>query len=165
MGTRDGRERGVLLHYFRRRRRRRHRLLTNKVADPEGRKGGSRVREGARRKTPARPPAQFLSGFLTNPLFPSIHHFHATDETTERGRRTIFSPRSPSRSLFEGATPSPAEEGEHGEGGRGTTDGSEWNPFCPPSWKQLENGCRMRGDRERERVSEPASERTGKKKF
>ena len=83
MGTRDGRERGVLLHYFRRRRRRRHRLLTNKVADPEGRKGGSRVREGARRKTPARP---ILERIPNEPAF-SLHPPFSRNGRDDRARK------------------------------------------------------------------------------
>ena len=45
-------------------------------------------------------------------------------------------------------------------GGRGTTDSTAASgiPFCPASWKQLENGCGMLGDRERQ------GERAGKKK-
>ena len=134
--------RGVLLHYFRRRkRRRRHRrLLTNKVAGPEGRKGG--------RETEAR----FLSGFLTNPLFPSIHHFHAAaDKRTDRARMTIFSPPLPSLLIRRRDATCSERKGASGI------------PFCPPSWKQLENGCGMLGRRQRGQEKVPAVERASER--
>ena len=86
-----------------------------------------------------------MSGFLTNPLFPSIHHFHAAaDKRTDRARMTIFSPPLPS---------SPYSEA------RRHLFGVEEIPFCPPSWKQLENGCGMLGRRQTERARKSSSSR------
>ena len=41
--------------------------------------------------------------------------------------------------------------------------GASGIPFCPPSWKQLENGCGMLGRRQRERARKSSSSRASER--
>ena len=82
---------------------------------------------------------------------------------------TIFSPRPPLLSTPYSKARRPRslsqKREERESAGERQTAASGGIPFCPPSWKQLENGCGMLGDRERESEREKGeSEGTGKKK-